>query len=103
MNERSESSRSHSVFTLRIRGTNTRTCHIGQVCEGTLNLVDLAGSGQLNASGAGKHKERLRERQNINKSLIALGDIIAALGEKPRATNISRIGKVSKQLRVADA
>jgi kinesin family protein C1 len=77
MNERS--SRSHSVFTLRIRGTNT---HTGQVCSGALNLVDLAGSERLNASGAGKDKERLRETQNINKSLSALGDVIAALGEK---------------------
>lgn len=77
MNERS--SRSHSVFTLRIRGTNT---HTGQVCEGALNLVDLAGSERLNSSGAGKDKERLRETQNINKSLSALGDVIAALGEK---------------------
>lgn len=77
MNERS--SRSHSVFTLRIRGMNT---HTGQVCEGALNLVDLAGSERLNASGAGKHKERLRETQSINKSLSALGDVIAALGEK---------------------
>ncbi|KAI9464465.1 P-loop containing nucleoside triphosphate hydrolase protein [Lactarius psammicola] len=77
MNERS--SRSHSVFTLRIRGTNT---HTGQTCEGALNLVDLAGSERLNASGAGKNKDRLRETQNINKSLSALGDVIAALGEK---------------------
>lgn len=77
MNERS--SRSHSVFTLRIRGTNT---HTGQACEGALNLVDLAGSERLNASGAGNHKERLRETQSINKSLSALGDVIAALGEK---------------------
>ncbi|KAH9026404.1 P-loop containing nucleoside triphosphate hydrolase protein [Lactarius pseudohatsudake] len=77
MNERS--SRSHSVFTLRIRGTNA---HTGQACEGALNLVDLAGSERLNASGAGKDKDRLRETQNINKSLSALGDVIAALGEK---------------------
>ncbi|KAI0299299.1 P-loop containing nucleoside triphosphate hydrolase protein [Russula brevipes] len=77
MNERS--SRSHSVFTLRIRGTNA---HTGEACEGALNLVDLAGSERLNASGAGKDKERLRETQNINRSLSALGDVIAALGEK---------------------
>src|SRR6266404_923002 len=77
MNERS--SRSHSVFTLRIRGTNT---HTGQACEGALNLVDLAGSERLNASGAGKDKVRLKKTQNINKSLSALGDVIAALGEK---------------------
>lgn len=77
MNERS--SRSHSVFTLRIRGTNT---HTGEVCEGSLNLVDLAGSERLNASGAGSDKDRLKETQSINRSLSALGDVIAALGEK---------------------
>ncbi|KAG2033381.1 P-loop containing nucleoside triphosphate hydrolase protein [Suillus americanus] len=77
MNERS--SRSHSVFTLRISGTNT---HTGESCEGSLNLVDLAGSERLNSSGAAEDKDRLKETQNINKSLSALGDVIAALGEK---------------------
>ncbi|TCD69102.1 kinesin-like nuclear fusion protein [Steccherinum ochraceum] len=77
MNERS--SRSHSVFTLRIRGTNSMT---GETCEGSLNLVDLAGSERLEKSGAGNDKDRLRETQNINRSLSALGDVIAALGEK---------------------
>jgi kinesin family protein C1 len=77
MNERS--SRSHSVFTLRVVGTNVST---GENCEGALNLVDLAGSERLNTSGAGNDKDRLRETQAINKSLSALGDVIAALGEK---------------------
>ncbi|KAF8449247.1 P-loop containing nucleoside triphosphate hydrolase protein [Boletus edulis BED1] len=77
MNERS--SRSHSVFTLRISGCNE---HTGERCEGSLNLVDLAGSERLNSSGAAGVKERLKETQNINRSLSALGDVIAALGEK---------------------
>ncbi|KAI0342964.1 kinesin-domain-containing protein [Trametopsis cervina] len=77
MNERS--SRSHSVFTLRICGENAST---GETCEGTLNLVDLAGSERLEKSGAGNDKDRLKETQSINKSLSALGDVIAALGEK---------------------
>lgn len=78
MNERS--SRSHSVFTLRISGVNEST---GETCEGCLNLVDLAGSERINVSFAnGADKERIRETQNINKSLSALGDVIAALGEK---------------------
>ncbi|KAG8220793.1 kinesin-domain-containing protein [Butyriboletus roseoflavus] len=77
MNERS--SRSHSVFTLRIFGRNE---HTGERCEGSLNLVDLAGSERLNSSGAAGNKERLKETQNINRSLSALGDVIAALGEK---------------------
>ncbi|KAG8993937.1 kinesin-like nuclear fusion protein [Tulasnella sp. JGI-2019a] len=77
MNERS--SRSHSVFTLRIAGSNKAT---GETCEGSLNLVDLAGSERLKDSGAASHKDRLKETQAINKSLSALGDVIAALGEK---------------------
>jgi kinesin family member C1 len=77
MNERS--SRSHSVFTLRISGENAAT---GEMCEGSLNLVDLAGSERLDKSGAGNDKDRLKETQSINKSLSALGDVIAALGEK---------------------
>ncbi|TFK39613.1 P-loop containing nucleoside triphosphate hydrolase protein [Crucibulum laeve] len=84
MNERS--SRSHSVFTLRITGVNVGLggCGgTGERCEGSLNLVDLAGSERLNVSFAnGADKERVRETQNINKSLSALGDVIAALGEK---------------------
>ncbi|KAH9933486.1 P-loop containing nucleoside triphosphate hydrolase protein [Fomitopsis serialis] len=86
MNERS--SRSHSVFTLRIRGNNTLT---GEACEGSLNLVDLAGSERLEKSGAAGDKDRLRETQNINKSLSALGDVVAALGEKGEGKNDKHI------------
>ena len=46
-----------------------------------MNLVDLAGSERLSASGAASDKDRLKETQSINKSLSALGDVIAALGE----------------------
>ena len=47
-----------------------------------MNLVDLAGSERLEKSGAASDKDRLKETQSINKSLSALGDVIAALGEK---------------------
>lgn len=73
-NERS--SRSHSVFILKLIGENPIT---GERSEGTLNLVDLAGSERLSHSGA--TGERLRETQNINRSLSCLGDVIAALGQ----------------------
>lgn len=73
-NERS--SRSHSVFILKLIGENTIT---GERSEGTLNLVDLAGSERLSQSGA--TGERLRETQNINRSLSCLGDVIGALGQ----------------------
>jgi len=74
MNE--HSSRSHSVFTMHLRGSNAST---GQTNEGTLNLIDLAGSERLSSSqvvGAA-----LKETQAINKSLSALGDVISALGK----------------------
>lgn len=70
-----QSSRSHSVFTLKLIGENAAT---GERCEGTLNLVDLAGSERLKQSGA--EGERMKETQNINTSLKSLGDVIEALG-----------------------
>jgi len=73
-NERS--SRSHSVFILKLNGENSIT---GEKSEGTLNLVDLAGSERLSHSGS--TGERLKETQNINKSLSCLGDVIGALGQ----------------------
>ncbi|KAL4236725.1 Kinesin-like protein kifc1 [Mactra antiquata] len=74
-NERS--SRSHSVFRLKITGANEIT---GEQCKGTLNLVDLAGSERLKESGA--TGQRLKETQSINKSLSNLGNVIMALGNK---------------------
>ncbi|WVQ93223.1 hypothetical protein IAU59_000288 [Kwoniella sp. CBS 9459] len=76
MNERS--SRSHSVFTLKVKGENPLT---NERCEASLNLVDLAGSERLEKSGAGENKDRLKETININKSLSALADVIGALGQ----------------------
>jgi kinesin family member C1 len=73
-NERS--SRSHSVFVLRLVGENSAT---GERCEGTLNLVDLAGSERVKHSGA--EGDRMKEAQSINKSLSCLGDVIDALGK----------------------
>ena len=73
-NERS--SRSHSVFILRLAGSNAMT---NEKSEGTLNLVDLAGSERLSHSEA--TGARLKETQNINKSLSCLGDVIGALGQ----------------------
>ncbi|ODV82394.1 kinesin-domain-containing protein [Suhomyces tanzawaensis NRRL Y-17324] len=74
-NERS--SRSHSIFILKLRGENLKT---GEVSNGTLNLIDLAGSERLSSSQA--KGDRLKETQAINKSLSSLGDVIYALGHK---------------------
>ncbi len=80
-NERS--SRSHSVFTLKLVGDNSIT---GERSEGSLNLVDLAGSERLAHSGA--TGDRLKETQNINRSLSSLGDVISALGQGKEGAHI---------------
>ncbi|GBG63061.1 hypothetical protein CBR_g36544 [Chara braunii] len=75
LNERS--SRSHSVLTVHVQGKELTR---GGMIRGCLHLVDLAGSERLDRSEA--TGERLKEAQHINKSLSALGDVIAALALK---------------------
>ncbi|RPB22291.1 kinesin-domain-containing protein [Terfezia boudieri ATCC MYA-4762] len=80
-NERS--SRSHSVFMLKLTGVNSVT---GERSEGTLNLVDLAGSERISQSQVSG--DRLKETQSINKSLACLGDVIQALGNGEKNAHI---------------
>ncbi|EFJ28715.1 hypothetical protein SELMODRAFT_93581 [Selaginella moellendorffii] len=75
LNERS--SRSHSVLTVHVQGTDLAK---GCILRGCLHLVDLAGSERVEKSEA--TGDRLKEAQHINKSLSALGDVIAALAQK---------------------
>uniref|UniRef100_A0A8C0FXW7 Kinesin-like protein n=1 Tax=Chelonoidis abingdonii TaxID=106734 RepID=A0A8C0FXW7_CHEAB len=75
LNDRS--SRSHSLFQLRMEGWNrSRDLHSVSV----LSLVDLAGSERLDKSFS--KGERLRETQAINTSLSTLGLVIMALSNK---------------------
>eukprot|EP00600_Ochromonadales_sp_CCMP1393_P009763 CAMPEP_0174963216 /NCGR_PEP_ID=MMETSP0004_2-20121128/5205_1 /TAXON_ID=420556 /ORGANISM="Ochromonas sp., Strain CCMP1393" /LENGTH=1919 /DNA_ID=CAMNT_0016211813 /DNA_START=58 /DNA_END=5817 /DNA_ORIENTATION=- len=71
-----ESSRSHSIFAIMVECYDRAT---KRSTMGKLSLVDLAGSERADKTGA--QAERLKEAQNINKSLSALGDVIAALSE----------------------
>ena len=71
-----ESSRSHSVFTLFIQ-SKQRVGEIIDVRESRFNLVDLAGSERQQATGT--TGVRLKEAGNINKSLLALSNVINGL------------------------
>lgn len=70
------SSRSHSVFVMYLRGNNRE---LGTELHGALHLVDLAGSERLAKSGS--TGDRLKETQNINRSLSSLADVFAAKAE----------------------
>ncbi|KAK9253064.1 P-loop containing nucleoside triphosphate hydrolase protein [Lipomyces tetrasporus] len=80
-NERS--SRSHSVFILTLHGVNATT---QEIREGTLNLIDLAGSERLSHSQS--TGDRLKETVSINKSLSCLRDVITALGSAKDGNHI---------------
>ena len=71
------SSRSHTIFTITIEYSETGPDGEHHIKMGKLNLVDLAGSERqkkAQVTGMG-----LRETAQINKSLIALGDVISVL------------------------
>ncbi|XP_070320441.1 kinesin-like protein KIFC2 isoform X3 [Odocoileus virginianus] len=81
MNQRS--SRSHALVTLTLR---TASPSRGTSTAGTLHLVDLAGSERAWKAGAASRSQedrdgaqRLREARTINRSLLALGGVMAAL------------------------
>lgn len=78
----SESSRSHSIFTLTV---HYREGGVDKGAEdllriGKFNLVDLAGSEAIGRSGA--ENKRAREAGMINQSLLTLGRVISALVDK---------------------
>jgi len=74
-----ESSRSHLLVSIVLTSTNRRS---GKKTRGKLMLVDLAGSERVEKSGV--QGDELKEAASINKSLSAIGDVIAALSQKSK-------------------
>ena len=71
------SSRSHSIFTMKMFIKESNIDGEEVVRHGQLNLVDLAGSECVGRSGA--KNDRAREAGSINQSLLTLGRVITAL------------------------
>lgn len=76
-NVNEHSSRSHCMICITVRARNSMN---GECTKSKLWLVDLAGSERLAKTDV--QGERLKEAQNINRSLSALGDVISALASK---------------------
>ncbi|KVH93162.1 Kinesin-like protein KIFC3 [Cynara cardunculus var. scolymus] len=76
-NANEHSSRSHCIHCVMVKGENLVN---GECTRSKLWLVDLAGSERVAKTEV--QGERLKETQNINRSLSALGDVISALATK---------------------
>ncbi|KAL4273393.1 hypothetical protein GQ457_13G009540 [Hibiscus cannabinus] len=83
------SSRSHAIFTITMEQKKTASCSnevnddIGDdILCAKLHLVDLAGSERAKRTGA--DGMRFKEGIHINKGLLALGNVISALGDEKK-------------------
>lgn len=72
-----DSSRSHSIFSVKVEMCEKDNEGEEHYRAGKLNLVDLAGSERQGKTGA--TGDRLKEATKINLSLSALGNVISAL------------------------
>jgi len=77
-----ESSRSHAVFQVWVKQSERASGLSTNVKVAKMSLIDLAGSERGCATGLSG--ERFREGNNINRSLLALGNCINALAEGRR-------------------
>ena len=80
-NMNKHSSRSHTIFRIWIESRSSEYEH-SNVRISSLSLVDLAGSESIRLSGS--TGERRKEGQYINKSLMALGQVVYKLSELNR-------------------
>lgn len=90
-----QSSRSHAIFTVTIQMCKKNNGGGDTVAK--FNLVDLAGSERSKKTGA--TGERFKEGVNINKGLLALGNVISALGDGQQKGYVSyRDSKLTRLL-----
>lgn len=73
------SSRSHCLLVINVAATDAAS---GVRTVGKLTLCDLAGSERITKTGA--TGLTLTEAQNINKSLLELGNVISALMQQSK-------------------
>lgn len=92
-NMNSESSRSHSIFTMTIIQSNSLDF---STRVGKLHLIDLAGSEKVGKTGA--EGTRLEEAKKINKSLTALGIVITSLADGKKTHIPYRDSKLTRIL-----
>lgn len=81
------SSRSHTVFTVTLEQRGRAPSRlprpaVGQLLVSKFHFVDLAGSERVLKTGS--TGERLKESIQINSSLLALSNVISALGDPQR-------------------
>ncbi|XP_061250408.1 kinesin-like protein KIF7 isoform X3 [Bos indicus] len=81
------SSRSHTIFTVTLEQRGRAPSRLprpaaGQLLVSKFHFVDLAGSERVLKTGS--TGERLKESIQINSSLLALGNVISALGDPQR-------------------
>ncbi|KAF9823950.1 hypothetical protein SFRURICE_013487 [Spodoptera frugiperda] len=89
------SSRSHAVFTIVICKESRSDKNLATTSK--FHLVDLAGSERIKKTKASG--ERLREGVKINQGLLALGNVISALGDGTNRSFISyRDSKLTRLL-----
>ncbi|NXC05278.1 KI18A protein, partial [Orthonyx spaldingii] len=92
------SSRSHAVFQIYLRQQD-KTASINQnIRVAKMSLIDLAGSERANATNA--KGARFVEGTNINRSLLALGNVINALADPKSKKHIPyRNSKLTRLLK----
>ncbi|KAL5559975.1 hypothetical protein UlMin_036186 [Ulmus minor] len=85
-NMNSQSSRSHAIFTIAMEQKKVGQAVNDEIGDdilcAKLHLVDLAGSERAKRTGA--DGMRLKEGIHINKGLLALGNVISALGDEKK-------------------